>query len=199
MKKLKKDFNAYRNRFFCFLLCFFASSSQAAIPSDFQNEKDLAEIVSYIKSHYEVLSDLRVIDLAELTVYYGDSCRLQFVRKVVKREAGWVGPAEPIEFKSKECMDDVVKTDQQDVPKDKVAHGVIVAVVKEEGAATCSLHIKDEAGKVHNELAIAQLCSDQTALDKPYEFIYEQTNVVDSCGDPDCADAESVWLIAEVK
>ena len=196
MEKLKTSLK--KLSIFCSMLCCFMSASQAAIPSDFQNEKDLGEIVSYIKSNHEVLSSLSVIDLAELAVYYGDNCRVQFARKTVEREAGWVGPAEPIEFKAKECLDGKSNSSQK-LPKEKVQYGVIVSA--EAGDTACYLQIKDDSGEVHDELAGFDLCEDQTLLNKPSEFIYERTSVMAaSCeGDPDCKDTESVWLITEIK
>jgi len=199
MKNLKKSFSTNRNRLLCFVLYLLTSISHAALPPDFQNEKDLADILTYIKSNHEVLSDLRVIDLAELTVYYGESCRIQFARKVVKREVGWVGPAEPVEFKAKDCMDDQEASGEKLVPEDKIAHGVIVSV--EAGDTACFLQIKDDTGKMHDELASFDLCEDKTLLNKPSEFVYERISVMAaSCdGDTECSDTEFVWFIADIK
>ena len=199
MKSAYKKSSVAQYRFFCLVFCCFTSLAQAALPPDFQNEKDLADIIAYIKSDHEVLSDLRVIDLAELAVYYGDSCRIQFARKVVKREAGWVGPKEPIEFKAKDCVDDVAEIDEIPVPKDKVRGGVVVSVEADDIA--CYLQIKGDAGKVHDELASYDLCEDESLLNKPSEFIYQRTSVpAASCGEnPECEDTEMVWLIAEIK
>ena len=199
MKRFFKKFSTAQNRILCLLLCCFTGVTQSALPPDFQNEKDLADIIAYIKSNHEVLSDLRVIDLAELAVYYGDSCRIQFARKVVKREAGWVGPAEPIEFKAKDCMDGMAESEDLPVPEDKVRGGVIVSV--EEDGVACILQIKDETGMVHDELASFDLCEDESLLNKPSEFIYERTSVIlASCeGNPECDDTEMIWLIADVK
>ena len=199
MNSFYKKFSTAQNRFLCLVVCCFTGVTQAALPPDFQNEKDLADIIAYIKSNHEVLSDLRVIDLAELTVYYGDSCRIQFARKVVKREADWVGPAEPIEFKAKDCTDDVAESDEMLVPEEKVRGGVIISAEVDDIA--CYLQIKDDAGKVHEELASFDLCEDKNLLNKPSEFIYERTSVMAaSCDEnPECDDTEMVWLIAEVK
>jgi len=178
----------------------FTGITQAALPPDFQNEKDLADIISYIKSNHEVLSDLRVIDLAELSVYYGESCRIQFARKVVKREAGWIGPAEPVEFKAKDCMDDLEEAGEKALlPEGKVAHGIIISV--DAGDTACYLQIKDDTGKMHDELAIFDFCEDKNLLNKPREFIYERARVMaTTCGgDPECSDTEFIWLIADIR
>ena len=199
MKHIEKIFNVSKFKFSCLALCFFTGSAGAALPPDYQNEKDLLAIVSYIKSDHEVLSSLRLIDLPELTVYYGDSCRVQFARKLVKRDAGWVGPAEPIEFKAKECADDVANADEQVAPGNKVRHGVILSA--EVADTACYLQIKDEKGMAHEELASFSLCEDETLLNKPSDFIYERTHVMAvSCeGDLECTDSEQIWLITQVK
>lgn len=182
---------------FVILLCF--SATQAALPPDFQNEKDLADVVSYIKSDHEVLSNLRVIDIAEMTVYYGDSCRVQFARKIVEREAGWVGPAEPLEFKSKECADTNTASVDPFVPEGKVASGLIISAVA--GDTACYLQIKDDSGMMHDEMASFDLCEAPELLNQPSEFSYERANVMAaSCeGNPECTESDEVWLIVASK
>lgn len=58
MKLFKKHFKSNKTRLIFLVLCLLTSLSQAAPPPDFQNEKDLADIVSYIKSDHEVLTRL---------------------------------------------------------------------------------------------------------------------------------------------
>jgi hypothetical protein len=195
MKILTKRIIFAKEIFFATVLLLAVSTVQAALPPDFQNEKDLADVVSYIKSDHEVLSNLRVIDIAEMTVYYGDSCRVQFARKAVEREAGWVGPAEPLEFKSKECADTNVASVAPFVPEGKVASGVIVSAV--EGDIACYLQIKDDSGMMHDEMASSDLCEAPALLNQPSEFDYERANVMAaSCeGNPECTDTDVVWLI----
>lgn len=93
-----------KNAALCFLLS--TSLAQAALPPQFQNEKDLDVMLSYVKSHPDVLSSLQAIDLGILTVYYGEGCSAEFTRKVVDRPAGWVGPAEPLVLKKNFCPDE---------------------------------------------------------------------------------------------
>jgi len=85
------------------LLC--SGLVQAALPPQHQNEKDLDVMLSYVKSHPDVLSSLQAIDLGVLTVYYGEGCSAEFTRKVVERPEGWVGPAEPLVLEKKFCPD----------------------------------------------------------------------------------------------
>ena len=86
------------------LLC--SGVVQAALPPQFQNEKDLDVMLSYVKSNPDVLSSLQAIDLGILTVYYGEGCSAEFTRKVVERPAGWTGPAEPLVLKKNFCPEE---------------------------------------------------------------------------------------------
>ena len=195
MKILTKRIIFAKEILFSLVMLLSVSATQAALPPDFQNEKDLADVVSYIKSDHEVLSNLRVIDIAEMTVYYGDSCRVQFARKVVEREAGWVGPAEPLEFKSKECAEINVASAEPFVPEGKVGSGIIVSAVA--GDTACYLQIKDESEMMHDEMASFDLCEAPELLNQPSEFAYESANVMAaSCeGRAECTDTDEVWLI----
>jgi hypothetical protein len=198
MKILTKRIILTKKILSSFVMLITVSATQAALPPDFQNEKDLADVVSYIKSDHEVLSNLRVIDIAEKTVYYGDSCRVQFARKVVEREEGWVGPAEPLEFKSKECADTNIAQMKPFVPEGKVGRGVIFSAVV--GDTACYLQIKDESGMTHDEMASFGLCEEPELLHQPSEFAYERANVIAaSCeGSPECTETDEVWLIVVV-
>lgn len=80
-----------------------AQSAFAALPPQYQNVKDLDVMVNYIKKHQEVASTLKSIDLSNYTVYFGDGCKAVFGRKSTTKPAGWVGPADPLEFKYSNC------------------------------------------------------------------------------------------------
>lgn len=77
--------------------------AQAALPPQYQNEKDLTVMMDYVKAHPEVMSSLHAIDLNYYTVYYGEGCSVLFEREQVERPEGWVGPAAPLVFKAKQC------------------------------------------------------------------------------------------------
>ena len=78
----------------------------AALPPEYQNEKDLDAMVAYIKHHPKVAATLKSIDLLEYSIYFGNECRAQFHRKPLNKPKGWVGPASPLEFKSTNCPGD---------------------------------------------------------------------------------------------
>ena len=198
MKKIQSNVTTFLQLSLASALLLMSIVAHAALPPDFQNDKDLADIVAYVKADHEVLSGLKVIDLSELTVYYGENCRVRFARKVVERKAGWVGPAEPIEFQSKECPQD--GTDSvATVPEGKVKSGIIVSA--EAGDTACYLVIKDDEGKMHDEMAIFDLCDDTTLINKPAGFSYERSNVMAaSCeGNPECVETKVVWLVAQAR
>lgn len=125
------------------LVCLLCSGlAQAALPPQFQNEKDLDLMLSYVKSHPEVLSSLQAIDLGVLTVYYGEGCSAEFTRKLVERPEGWVGPAESLVLKKNYCPEEMT-TAGLDGGDDLSLGGITsrvtdscgaeVAIVKEEG------------------------------------------------------------------
>ena len=80
--------------------------AQAALPPQFQNEKDLGVMMEYVKAHPEVMSGLHAIDLNYFTVYYGEGCSVLFEREKIERSEGWVGPAAPLVFKAKQCEEE---------------------------------------------------------------------------------------------
>jgi hypothetical protein len=80
-----------------------AQASFAALPPRYQNAKDLDVMVGFIKSHERVLSTLKSIDFEHYVIVYQNDCKAVFARKHVDRSAGWVGPAEPLEFESATC------------------------------------------------------------------------------------------------
>ena len=75
----------------------------AALPPRYQNIKDLDVMVDYIKEHPEVASTLKSIDFLEYTIYFGNGCKVVFGRKLTTKPTGWVGPADPLEFKKSNC------------------------------------------------------------------------------------------------
>jgi hypothetical protein len=78
-------------------------SAGAALPPQYQNHKDLDVMVEFVHSHPVVASGLRTIDLYGYAVYFGDGCKAEFGRKTSLKLPGWVGPADPLEFKSSNC------------------------------------------------------------------------------------------------
>ena len=122
--------------------------AQAALPPKYQNEKDLDVMLSYVKSHPDVLSSLQAIDLGILTVYYGDGCSAEFARKVVERAAGWVGPAEPLMLKKNFCPEIITTADLADDLGDGL--GGITARVTDSCCAEV-VQVKEEGCKITPE------------------------------------------------
>jgi len=85
------------------LLLFVSTSSLAALPPQYQNEKDLNVMVNFIKEHPKVISSLRKIDFRAKIIYFDDACEAIFGRKHKPKPEGWVGPADPLEFKKSNC------------------------------------------------------------------------------------------------
>ena len=73
--------------------------TMAALPTKYQNMRDLDAIIKFIKSHDVIMASLKSIDFEESTVYFGYRCQALFGRTKVKREQGWTGPASSFEFK----------------------------------------------------------------------------------------------------
>lgn len=103
MSQCKEWFGSAKKKSVALVLLLSVGLVQAGLSSGMQNEKDLEVMLSYVKSHSEVLSGLQAIDLGMLTVYYGSGCSAEFTRNVVKRSKGWIGPAEPLILKKKSC------------------------------------------------------------------------------------------------
>jgi len=76
----------------------------AALPPRYQSIEDLDVLVDYIKKHPEVASTLESIDFLEYTIYFGNGCKVVFGRKSTTKPPGWVGPADPLEFKKSNCF-----------------------------------------------------------------------------------------------
>lgn len=92
MKKLTKVFG--------FLL---STQVIAALPPEYQNENDLNVMVEFSIKHTKVISNLKKIDLEAKTIYFATDCLAVFGRKHTKKPEGWVGPADPLEFKKSNC------------------------------------------------------------------------------------------------
>ena len=80
-----------------------ASPVRAALPPQYQNVKDLEVMVNYVKVNPDVAGTLKSIDLENQTVNYGKDCQATFERKPSTKPMGWVGPAEPLQFKAVNC------------------------------------------------------------------------------------------------
>ena len=75
----------------------------AALPPRYQNAKDKAVMMAFVKKYPLVEASLSHISLANKTVYFGKGCEAVFERKASFHLPGWVGPAEPLVFKSSTC------------------------------------------------------------------------------------------------
>ena len=89
------------------LILFLSQMSYAALPPVYQNLKDLKVVVNYIENNETILSTLESIDFENLTVHYNNGCIVTFGRKHTPKPVGWVGPADPLEFKSTNCNDEI--------------------------------------------------------------------------------------------
>lgn len=79
------------------------STSFAALPPQYQNIKDLEVMVVFIERHERVAANLKSIDVQTYTVHYDKDCVARFARKYVPKPDGWVGPADPLEFRESNC------------------------------------------------------------------------------------------------
>ncbi len=79
------------------------SQSFAALPPEYQNEKDLKVMIDFTLKHSKVISNLKKIDLESKTIFFDADCYAVFGRKHSKKPEGWVGPADPLEFKKSNC------------------------------------------------------------------------------------------------
>lgn len=77
----------------------------AALPTQYQNLKDLHVMEAYIANHPKVAATLRSIDLEKKTVFFGQGCTALFTRKESIKLPGWTGPAEPLILKEVVCPD----------------------------------------------------------------------------------------------
>jgi hypothetical protein len=74
-----------------------------ALPPRYQNTKDLNVMTEFIKTHSIVSSSLKLLDMRDYTILFGNNCKVKFTRKEKFRPTGWCGPAEALEFKSSTC------------------------------------------------------------------------------------------------
>lgn len=81
----------------------FAAACHAALPPQYQNAKDLDVMVAFVKQHAVVMSSLRSLDLQAQVIHFGKDCQALFGRASTPKPPGWVGPADPLEFKSSTC------------------------------------------------------------------------------------------------
>ena len=88
------------------LLLVLALPLQAALPPQYQNRRDMEVMLAFIHQHPRVEAGLNAIDLETYTVRYERECIATFVRDVQSKPPGWVGPLDPIVFKSSSCAVD---------------------------------------------------------------------------------------------
>ena len=132
------------------LLC--SGLVQAALPPKDQNEKDLDLMMSYVKSHPDVLSSLQAIDLGLLTIYYGEGCSAEFGRKIVLRPEGWVGPVAPLVLKRNFCPDETTTASLDGM--DDLAGGDSLGGITSRATGSCGaeeVQVKDEGCKITSE------------------------------------------------
>ncbi|MBS0457248.1 MAG: hypothetical protein JSS44_07975 [Proteobacteria bacterium] len=80
--------------------------ASAALPPQYQNAKDLDVMVGYLKAHEAVMATFTSIDLQHFVIHFGADCQIVFGRAYKPKPAGWVGPADPLEFKRSTCRVD---------------------------------------------------------------------------------------------
>ena len=86
-----------------FSLLSYVLPSSAALPPEVQSRKDLDVMMHFVHQHPEVSSTLKSINVLNYTIDFGVDCKAEFGRKFVFKLPGWVGPADPLEFKSSNC------------------------------------------------------------------------------------------------
>lgn len=84
-------------------LLLLATTSEAALPPQYQNAKDLDVMVTFVHQRPRVMSSLRSIDFQSYTIHFGKDCQAVFGRASTPKPPGWAGPADPLEFKSSTC------------------------------------------------------------------------------------------------
>jgi len=89
------------------LIIFLSQMSHAALPPEYQNLKDLKAIFNYIEKNETILSTLESIDFETYTIRYNNGCIATFGRKHSPKPKGWVGPADPLEYKSTSCSKEI--------------------------------------------------------------------------------------------
>ncbi len=85
------------------LILLISKYSFSALPPKYQNIKDFDVLIEFIKKHENVMSTLQSIDFENFVVHFGNDCKAVFERKVIPKLSGWVGPADPLEFKTSTC------------------------------------------------------------------------------------------------
>lgn len=85
------------------VLSIITNISLAALPPEYQNEKDLKVMVKFIQEHEKVIATLKKLDFVGKNVYFGANCVAKFDRKHKPKPKRWVGSADPLEFKQANC------------------------------------------------------------------------------------------------
>ncbi len=75
-----------------------------ALSPEYQNDRDLAVMITFINKHESVLSTLKSIDLENSTVYFDNTCKAIFGRKKTVKPHRWVGQIIRLEFKYSNCI-----------------------------------------------------------------------------------------------
>jgi hypothetical protein len=88
---------------FSLIFSIFIGISEAALPPQYQNQRDLNVMVEYIREHPIVASVLKQISLKNFTIYFDDSCEVIFGRQEIDRPYLMPGPLAPLEFKRATC------------------------------------------------------------------------------------------------
>lgn len=85
------------------LLLILALPVQAALPPNYQNRRDLEVMLAFIQQHPRVEAGLNHIDLDAYTVRYERECILTFAREEQPKPPGWVGPLDPLVYRTASC------------------------------------------------------------------------------------------------
>lgn len=85
------------------VLSIITNISLAALPPEYQNEKDLKVMINFIQEHENVISTLKSVDFSAKVIHFGDGCTAKFGRRHSAKPKRWVGPADPLEFKKSNC------------------------------------------------------------------------------------------------
>jgi len=79
------------------------TAAQAALPPDAQNSDDLDAMIAFVHENPTVLRTLRVIDVENLSVHWGEDCTAYFGRNAKENAEPMPGPLPPLVFDHATC------------------------------------------------------------------------------------------------
>lgn len=102
-ESIEQDQTSMNQKLLILITIFIPAITSAALPPKYQNLKDLNVMTEFVKKHDRIMETLKSIDFKNRQVVYGDDCIASFDRAYKPKPKGWVGPADPLEFKESTC------------------------------------------------------------------------------------------------